>query len=127
MKNNPMPVGNPYYFEGNLDYFNKINFNYPKDVELNGDIKKKIPSRTIYSHLNEIFNIYNTSDFIIKSIKILNLERDKGVLCNKNNLPYGFFEVDLETPPIEELNQPILLKKHKTDNGGIRTIAPIGK
>lgn len=37
MRNNIMPIGNPYYFEGDLDYFSNINFNYPEDHELNGD------------------------------------------------------------------------------------------
>lgn len=31
------------------------------------------------------------------------------------------------TPPKDELNEPILLKRHKTQNGGHRTIAPVGK
>jgi DNA polymerase type B, organellar and viral len=48
------------------------------------------------------------------------------VLCNKDNLPYGFFEVDLETPSKQEWNQPILLKKHKMNSEGVRTIAPVG-
>jgi hypothetical protein len=102
MFRNTVPVGNPYYFEGNLDYFNKINFNYPTDKVLNGDSKNKIPSKTIYSCLNEIFNIGKTSDFI-KSIGLfLNLDNNNGVLCNKINLPYGFFEVTLETPTKNE-------------------------
>lgn len=37
-----VPVGNPYYFEGDLNYFEKINYNYPTDIELNGDFKKKL-------------------------------------------------------------------------------------
>jgi len=32
-----------------------------------------------------------------------------GVLCNDNNLPFGFFEVEVETPTKGEINQPILL------------------
>jgi len=127
MRNNSMPVGNPYYFEGNLDYFNLINFNYPKDLELNGDRKNKIPTKTIYSSLNEVFNIYYTTEFIYKITLFLNLNKDSGVLSNKDNLPYGFFEVDLITPPKNELNEPILLKRHNTKNGGHRTIAPVGK
>ena len=43
MFNNPMPVGNPYYFEGDiLKYFSKLNFNYPTDDYLNGNLKLKI-------------------------------------------------------------------------------------
>ncbi len=127
MYRNTIPVGNPYYFERDLDYFNKVNFNYPTEKVLNGDSKNKIPSKTIYSYLNEILNKEKTSDFI-KSIKLfLNLDNNNGVLCNKNNLPYGFFEVTLETPPKDEWNEPILLKKHKTKFGGFRTIAPVGK
>jgi hypothetical protein len=102
MRNNIMPVGNPYYFEGDLDYFSNINFNYPEDHELNGDSKNKIPSKTIYSCLNEIFNIFSTSEFIQKITLFLNLNKDNGSLSNKDNLPYGFFEVKLETPPKEE-------------------------
>ena len=64
MFRNVVPVGNPYYFEGNLEYFNQINFNYPDDKELNGDLKNKISPKTIYSYLNEIFNTEKTSDFI---------------------------------------------------------------
>jgi len=102
MYRNTIPVGNPYYFERDLDYFNKVNFNYPTEKVLNGDSKNKIPSKTIYSYLNEILNKEKTSDFI-KSIKLfLNLDNNNGVLCNKNNLPYGFFEVTLETPPKDE-------------------------
>ena len=51
-----MPVGNPYYFEGDLKYFNEINFNYPLDKTLNGDLKFKLEPKTIYSYLNDIFN-----------------------------------------------------------------------
>jgi len=126
MKINSMPTGNPYYFEGNLEYYNKINFQYPPDHELNGDVTNKIPSKTIYSCLNEIFNSDNTTYFLKNIVLFLNLNNDKGVLCNENNLPYGFFEVDLITPPKKEWNQPILLKKQKIGNGGIRTIAPVG-
>jgi len=126
MSTNKMPVGNPYYFEGDISYFNKVNFNYPLDSELNGDFKNKIPPKTIYSCLNEIFNNYNTSEFHKEIIKFLNLNNKFNVLSNKDNLPYGFFEVELETPPREEWNEPILLKKHKTLNGGVRTIAPVG-
>lgn len=57
----------------------------------------------------------------------MNSDNKNGVLCNKNNLPYGFFEVELQTPPKKEWNEPILLKKHKTKFGGFRTIAPVGK
>ena len=127
MFRNNVPAGNPYYFEGDLNYFEKINFNYPTDIELNGDYKKKISPKTIYSHLNEIFNIEKTSDFIKRISIFLNSDNKNGVLCNKNNLPYGFFEVDLITPPKVEWNEPILLKKHKTKFGGYRTIAPVGK
>jgi hypothetical protein len=42
MLKNKMPVGNPYYFEGDINYFNFINFDYPIDSELNGDFKNKI-------------------------------------------------------------------------------------
>jgi hypothetical protein len=59
MFNNPMPVGNPYYFEGDLSHFNKINFNYPSDIELNGDKNNKIKSKNIFSCLNEIFHNEN--------------------------------------------------------------------
>jgi hypothetical protein len=52
MFNSPMPVGSPYYFEGDISYYSKINFNYPSDIELNGDKKNNIKSKTIYSHLN---------------------------------------------------------------------------
>jgi len=31
MLKNLMPVGNPYYFEGDLDYIYKVNYNYPLD------------------------------------------------------------------------------------------------
>jgi len=48
-------------------------------------------------------------------------------LCNKENKPYGFFEVKLKTPSKENWNQPILLKKHKIGFGGIRTIAAVGE
>ena len=115
MKINPMPVGNPYYFEGDLDYFNKINFNYPKD-------KNKI----LYSNLNDIFNLNKFNEF--KKILILNLNpyNNKGVLCNSINLPYGILEVSLETPKKEMWNEPILLKKYTVGEGGIRTIVPVG-
>jgi hypothetical protein len=126
MFRNKVPVGNPYYFEGDLDYFNKINFNYPNDIELNGDYKNKIPSKTIYSYLNEIFNTEKTTDFIKRTSNFINLVNENGVLCNKNNLPFGFFEVSLETPNKKEWNEPILLKRHKTKLGGYRTIAPVG-
>ena len=76
MKINSMPIGNPYYFEGDLDYFHFINFNYPKDYELNGDPKNKTPLKTIYFCLNEIFNIYNTSEFLQKIAIFLNLNKD---------------------------------------------------
>jgi hypothetical protein len=99
MKKNLMPVGNPYYFEGDLDYYKFINFNYPADSELNGDIKKKVLPKTIYSCLNEIFNVFNATDF--KNKLILNLKNNKGVLCNENNLPFGFFEVQVTTPKKE--------------------------
>ena len=124
---NKMPVGNPYYFEGDLKYFNKINFNYPSDIELNGNKKNKIKYKTIFSYLNEIFNISNTYNFKNILDNFLNLNNKNGVLCNENNLPFGFFEVDLITPTRDEWNEPILLKKHKTGYGGIRTIAPVGK
>jgi len=45
MFNNHMPVGVPYYFEGDINYFDQINFNYP--TELNN---------SLYEYLNEIFN-----------------------------------------------------------------------
>lgn len=127
MKNNPMPVGNPYYFEGDLDYFKYINFNYPTDLELNGDKKNKVKPKTIYSYLNDIFNINSITDFEKNLILFLNLNHNSGVLCNKDNLPHGFFEVDLETPLKKEWNQPILLRKHKFNNEGVRTVAPVGK
>jgi len=60
-------------------------------------------------------------------IPFLNLEGNKGLLCNENNKPFGFFEVDLITPPKEEWNEPTLLKRHKTKFVGYRTIAPVGK
>ena len=56
MKNNPMPVGNPYYFEGNiLEHFYKLNYNYPTDSDLNGSIKNKIKPKTIFDFLNKNF------------------------------------------------------------------------
>ena len=78
MRNNSMPIGNPYYFEGDLNYSSNINFNYLKDSELNGDSKNKIPSKTIYSCLNEIFNVYNTSEFLQKITLFLNLNKNNG-------------------------------------------------
>lgn len=126
MKNNPMPAGNPYYFEGDLSYFKHINFNYPADLELNGDRKNKIKPKTIYSILNYTFNITSIIDFEKKIKLFLNLNLNSSVLCNKDNLPHGFFEVDLETPSKIEWNQPILLKKYKFNNESIRTIAPVG-
>jgi hypothetical protein len=77
MFRNNVPVGNPYYFEGDLEYFNKINFNYPEDSELNGDPKNKIPLKTIYTCLNEILNLYSTFEFITKLTLFLNLENKK--------------------------------------------------
>lgn len=126
LKNNPMPAGNPYYFEGDLSYFKHINFNYPADLELNGDRKNKIKPKTIYSILNDTFNITSIIDFEKKIKLFLNLNLNSSVLCNKDNLPHGFFEVDLETPSKIEWNQPILLKKYKFNNESIRTIAPVG-
>lgn len=46
-----MPVGNPYYFEGDINYFSNLNFNYPADRVL--DKEKK----SIYSYLNDNFNL----------------------------------------------------------------------
>ena len=43
-----------------------------------------------------IFKFTNIFETEIKSF--LNLDNKNSVLCNKNNLPFGFFEVDLETP-----------------------------
>jgi hypothetical protein len=60
-------------------------------------------------------------------LEFLNIDSHNGTLCNKNKLPFGFFETEVETPSKEEVNQPLLLKKHKTENGGVRTIAPVGK
>jgi hypothetical protein len=57
--------------------------------------------KTIYTCLNENFNLYNSKEFKNKIIKMLNLEGKSGVLCNENNLPYGFFEVYIETPTRE--------------------------
>ena len=57
----------------------------------------------------------------------MNLDNKNGVLCNKDNLPYGFFEVDLETLFKKEWNEPILLKRHKSKFRGHRTIALVGK
>lgn len=48
-------------------------------------------------------------------------------MSNKDNLPFGFVEVEIETPGKIEINNPILLKKHKTSYGVTRTIAPVGK
>jgi hypothetical protein len=131
MKSNPMPVGNPYYFEGNvLEYFNKINFNYPSDLILNGDKKAKLKSKSIYDYLNEIFEVKFKESFNLKLRNFLNLNNTylkSGILCNKDNLPFGFFEVEIETPGKNEINHPILLKKHKSKFGGYRTIAPVGK
>ena len=126
MFNNPMPVGNPYYFEGDISYFDKINFNYPTDSELNGDKNSNIKPKTIFSCLNEIFNDENPVEFKNKIKSFLNLDNKNKVLSNENNLPFGFFEVDIKTPPKDTWNQPILLKKHNIGNGGIRTIAPVG-
>ena len=127
MLKNKMPVGNPYYFEGDLNYFNEINFNYPLDNILNGDPENNLKPKTIFSYLNEIFNIENKFLFETEINKFLNLDNKNNVLCNDNNLPYGFFDVDLETPHKDEWNEPILLKKHKSNNGLTRTIAPVGK
>ena len=127
MKINPMPVGSPHYFEGNvLEFFNKINFNYPSDEALTICSKFNTKFKSYFDLLNEIFEIKNLKEFNSKIIKFLNLEKISGVLGNKDNLPYGFFEVKVETPPKDEVNHPILLKKHKTGSVGIRTIAAVG-
>jgi hypothetical protein len=125
MKNNTMPVGNPYYFEGNiLNYFSKVNFNYPPDNHLK--------TTTIFDYLNKNFELKNKDTFNANFIEILNLNSNnnsinKGSLSNKDNLPFGFFEVEIETPSKFEVNNPILLKKHKNNLGVSRTIAPVGK
>ncbi len=82
MRNNKMPVGNPDYFEGDLNYFNKINFNYPSDIELNGNPRNKIKSKTIYSILNDIFSISNSFNFKNSLENFLNLSNKNGVLSN---------------------------------------------
>jgi len=99
MFNNPMPVGNPYYFEGDIKYFK--NYIFPTEDFLNSRIKKgKI--NTIYNYVVNIFNNENYDEFEKEIIKFLNLNNNKGILTNENNLPYGFFEVDLVTPPKSE-------------------------
>ena len=124
MFNRPIPVGNPYYFEGDLKYFK--NYLFPNEDYLNSSIKDR-KFNTISSYLINIFNNENYNDFELNFKSFLNLNNDKGVLTNENNLPFGFFDVDLETPHKDEWNEPILLKKHKTKLGGYRTIAPVGK
>ena len=143
MFNNPMPVGNPYYFEGDIKYFkiyafptedfldlgnkkrnNRSIADQPENIIIN---EKENKYKSIFDYVINIFNIDNYSEFKTKIISFLNLENNNGLLCNENNLPYGFFEVELETPPKEEWNEPILLKRHKTKFGGHRTIAPVGK
>jgi hypothetical protein len=62
MFNNSMPVGNPYYFEGDvLKYFSKCNFNYPCEDDLNGNLK--IKTKSIFDYLNNIFEIKNELEF----------------------------------------------------------------
>ena len=45
-----------------------------------------------------MFEIKNELEFNSKLIEFLILNKDKGVLCNKNNLPFGFFETEVITP-----------------------------
>jgi len=124
MFNNLIPVGNPYYFEGDLNYFK--NYLFPDDDYLNSGIKER-KYNTISKYVINIFNLENYNEFETEIISFLNLENKKGVLTNENNLPFGFFVVNLETPTKDEWNEPILLKRHKTKFGGYRTIAPVGK
>jgi hypothetical protein len=47
------------------------------------------------------------------------------ILTYLENRPFGIFEVEVEAP--KDLNVPILQVKLKTENGGVRTISPLGK
>lgn len=116
MFHNPVPVGNPYYFEGDINYFTQVNFKYPEACK-----------KDLYEYIIENFNLYEFSEFEKSILMFLNADNKNGVLCNKDNLPFGFFEVDLETPGKELWNEPLLLKKHKVGEGGIRTIASVGQ
>ncbi len=126
MFNNPMPIGNPYYFEGDIKYFK--NYALPTETYLNSKSdKNKRKNNTITDFVINIFNLVNYSEFKSSINLFLNLDNNNGVLCNENKLPYGFFEVNIKTPSKDEWNEPILLKRHKTRFGGYRTIAPVGK
>jgi DNA polymerase type B, organellar and viral len=119
MFNNPIPVGNPYYFEGDIKYFK--NYAFPTEEYLNTSNKKiqnkikddlsvqdnftnekPINYKSIIDYVINIFNMENYNEFENKIKLFLNLDDKNGTLCNKDNLPFGFFEVNLETPPKEE-------------------------
>jgi hypothetical protein len=95
MRENPMPVGEPKYFEGNILENNILNLiNYEKTSQ---DLKGE-----------------NNSSLRVKNN--FNFE-------NINDRPFGFFEVEIETP--NDILNPILQTKLNGRFG--RTIAPIGK
>jgi hypothetical protein len=92
MRENPMPVGEPKYFEGNILENNILNLiNYEKT------------SQDLKGENNSFKNKINYE--------------------NINDRPFGFFEVEIETP--NDILNPILQTKLK--GRGSRTIAPIGK
>jgi hypothetical protein len=94
-----MPVGNPYYFEGNVKYFK--NYAFPTEDYLNSNTDKKT-NNTIADYVINIINLENYNEFESKIKLFLNLEGNNGLLCNKDKKPYGFFEVELKTPSKDE-------------------------